>query len=219
MIRYEITQTSDGSLTIKDYVVDETFHSVAGARSESMHVFIENGLFLFKEKSSLSIFEMGFGTGLNALLTAMEKPKYQHIYYETIELYPLPNQIMEEINNHLFSDFEKDLFRKIWQCRWGINCELPNDFILCKKVADIRNYTFDRKFDLVYYDAFSFKSQPDLWTTEIFKNIYSAMNYGACLVTYACNGQLKTNLKNAGFEVKRLAGAPPKHHMTVAVKR
>ncbi len=219
MERFEIIQTSDGSYTIKDNVFNETFHSVQGAYNESMHVFFNQGLLLFKNEKSINIFEMGFGTGLNALLTLINKPESQIIYYETIDMFPLPNGIFENLTNQFSDNKIKSFLKKILDIPWNKTIFITDNFIIRKICADIVTYKFDCLIDLIYFDPFSFKSQPELWSEGVFKKLYNALKPNGYLVTYACNRFAKNNLINVGFEIERLKGAINKKHMLRAKKQ
>jgi|YNPMSStandDraft_2_1061718.scaffolds.fasta_scaffold03154_2 tRNA U34 5-methylaminomethyl-2-thiouridine-forming methyltransferase MnmC len=218
MKRFEIIQTADNSYTIKDNIINETFHSIQGAYSESMHVFINEGLLLFNNKPKVNIFEMGFGSGLNVILTLLNKDASQRIYYVTVDKYPLPESLFPDLINQFNTNNEKELYKKIMECPWNKNIHINKNFILKKILSDIETYTFDCTFDLIYYDAFSLKSQPELWSESIFKKLYNALNTNGFIVTYACNKIAKNNLKSAGFKFERLKGALNKKHMLRAKK-
>jgi len=215
MTHFEVQQTDDGSLTIYDKIYHETFHSKHGARNESLYVFIEQGLKKFISHSTLNILEVGFGTGLNAYLTFLNKVQHQTIYYEAIELYPLTSEHMQIIATSLENQV---LYLQLMQAPWNKEQPINDDFILCKRNEDILNVKFSKTYDLVYFDAFSPKAQPELWTLEVFQNLFQHLNYGGVLVTYASSGIVKQNLRSAGFKVERLQGPPHKHHMVRAWK-
>ncbi|MCX7863299.1 MAG: tRNA (5-methylaminomethyl-2-thiouridine)(34)-methyltransferase MnmD [Bacteroidales bacterium] len=217
MNRFELTHTNDQSFTIRDNVFNETFHSLSGAISESMYVFIQNGLQLFHSSSHLNIFEMGFGTGLNALLTYLKKPKDQYIYYESIDLYPITHNFFKPLFS-IFQNDEQTTYKKMLYAPWNESSQIDEMFLLKKIQADFLQYTFHQSFDLIYYDAFCPKTQPQLWSEEMMRKIYNALSPNGILVTYASSGIVKTNLRNTGFHVKRLPALPPKKHMIRAQK-
>jgi len=213
-----IELTSDLSPTLYSEEFEQTYHSHHGAISESMHVFIQNGLekWLFSGKKKLRIFEMGFGTGLNAALTWQYALKYDlEIEYETIELFP--------VNANLICDFktlDEDLNQKI-QILHKIDWEKQFDFRqfqFTKKRVSLIDYASDILFDLIYFDAFSPNAQPELWTESIFEKMYQLLNPNGILTTYCAKGEVKRNLKKVGFEVQSPPGAMGKREMTVAVK-
>lgn len=215
MARFEIKKTDDGSLTLYDTIFKETFHSRFGARSESEYVFIEQGLKKFCNFSDLKILEIGFGTGLNAFLTFLSKPKEQKIFYEAIELFPIEEEQIILIAESLQ---EKEAYLSLVTALWDKEQNISSDFILHKRNEDITKVVFNNQFDLVYFDAFSPKTQPELWTLDVFQNIYKHLRLGGALVTYASSGIVKQNLRNSRFIVERLPGPPHKHHMLRASK-
>lgn len=215
-----MVKTADGSKTLLVPDLDEHYHSIHGALAEARHVFIKHGLYAIK-KDELSILEMGFGTGLNAFLTFLEN---QHIQsktkYTSIEAYPLALDVAENLGYVKLIGAEKNNthFQLMHSCLWGLEQRVDELFTILKIKEKIQDIFFSRKFDLVYYDAFSPRVQPDLWTEEIFAKIYSAMNPGAILVTYCAKGSVKRALKAVGFEVESLEGPPGKKEMTRAKK-
>jgi tRNA U34 5-methylaminomethyl-2-thiouridine-forming methyltransferase MnmC len=215
MARFEIQKTEDGSLTIYDKLYNETFHSKYGARNESVYVFIEQGLQKFCNQPALTVLEVGFGSGLNAYLTYLHKAQNQTIYYEAIELYPLEAEQFKTIASSLEN---QAFYLQLMQASWNKEQPINEDFTLCKRNEDILNVKFSKAFDLVYFDAFSPKTQPELWTLDVFQNLFQHLNFGGALVTYASSGIAKQNLRSAGFKVERLQGPPHKHHIVRAWK-
>ncbi|NSW46486.1 MAG: tRNA (5-methylaminomethyl-2-thiouridine)(34)-methyltransferase MnmD [Bacteroidales bacterium] len=210
MTQFEVQQTDDGSLTIYDKLHNETFHSVYGARNESLYVFIEQGLKKFCNQPSLTILEVGLGTGLNAYLTFFNKAQNQTIYYEAIELYPLTSELVQIIASSLEN---QTIYLQLMQAPWNKEQPINKDFVVYKRNEDILNIKFSKVFDLIYFDAFSPKAQPELWTLDVFQNLFQHLNSGGALVTYASSGIVKQNLRSVGFKVERLQGPPHKHHM------
>lgn len=215
--------TKDGSLTMAIPGLDLTFHSRHGAIRESKHVFIEAGLspLLQKLAETLAVFEMGFGTGLNALLTLMEAEKLRRtIHYTTLELYPL--ETCEALRLNYCEQLGKmDLlqyYKLMHDCEWDSKITLSPYFHFQKIRADLREFSSPTLFDLVYYDAFAPAAQPALWTPEIFQTIYQWLRPAGILVTYSSKGEVRRTLKSAGFEVEKLPGPPGKREITRAKK-
>ncbi|MGL4908806.1 MAG: tRNA (5-methylaminomethyl-2-thiouridine)(34)-methyltransferase MnmD [Bacteroidales bacterium] len=214
-----IISTDDGSFSVRNEMFNEAYHSHSGAILESNHVFIEAGFRQVKQ-NEVSIFELGFGTGLNALLTLLEAQKTrQKIYYEAIELYPLAAELSSQLNYSSILRIDNQIFENICSAKWNTTVEITPNFTLCKKQCSLLDFRFIRKFDLVYFDAFSADTQAELWTESVFFDIYNAMNNNAVLTTYSSKGLVKRNLRAAGFIVQRLQGAGGKHHMLRAIKR
>lgn len=216
----EIKKTDDGSHTLYVPELDEHYHSAYGAVQESMHVFIGTGLNHFKQKDELSILEVGFGTGLNALLTALNAPK-QKAMYQAVEAFPLQDEVIQKLNYPQFIQLEiTDLiFDKIHKAEWGIESAITKNFILTKIHSKIQKADLpENHFHLVYFDAFAPDVQPELWTEDIFKQIFASLKPGGILVTYSSKGLVKQNLRAVGFTVKRLPGPAGKKHMVRAEK-
>lgn len=215
-----IVCTSDGSHTLESSIGAECYHSTNGALQESMHVFIDAGLKVVSG-SSLNILEVGFGTGLNTLLTLLwAKQMASKIYYEAIEKYPISVDIVAQLNycDILKVDAEK-YFKPLHMCDWNAAVPITADFVLKKCQADILSFIPSRTdFNLVYFDAFSPVSQPELWSVDVFSTVYQHMQKGGVLVTYSSKGLVKQNLRSVGFSLERLAGAKGKRHMLRAAK-
>jgi len=212
----EIIVTEDGSNSLKSNFFEQTYHSINGAIEESMHVFINAGL-KSCEKNIISILEVGFGTGLNAFLSLIESENNEKkINYTTIEKYPLDFSIIKNLN--YTEKLNNNNFFKLHNCDWNIKNKISEKFIFKKIQIDINNYNFDEKYDVIFFDAFSFDSQPEMWSVDLFKKIFEATNSYGILVTYSAKGEVKQNLRQAGFEVKRLKGFK-KRHMIKAEKK
>lgn len=214
-----IKTTKDGSHTIYNQQFDETYHSENGALQEANHVYINSG-FRFLNLENITIFELGFGTGLNAFLTLLEAEKQQiKVKYISVEKYPLSSTEIEKLNYcDFFSEENKKKFDKIHELEWGREVVLNEWFTIQKEKKDFLEFIFDEKIDLVYFDAFSYNSQPELWSEQIFSKIFQAMKPNSVLVTYSAKGVVKQNLRAAGFEIQRLKGAGGKWHMLRAIK-
>jgi tRNA U34 5-methylaminomethyl-2-thiouridine-forming methyltransferase MnmC len=210
----QIVKTSDGPHTIYVPELNEHYHSIHGAVQESQHIFIREG-YDNCNAEPLNIFEAGFGTGLNALLTAVRAVKEnREVYYTSIEKYPVGSDLIMSLNHYEFAGPDgKRIFELIQSSPWEqMNC-ICNNFNLRKINGDLSDYIPEYPIDLVYFDAFGPDKQPSMWTREIFERISSAMRSGGILVTYSSKGEVKRNLRSAGFYVKLLPGPPGKREM------
>ena len=211
--------TEDGSHTLYQPNIDESYHSTHGAIQESEFIFIDKAL-NYSLKSVVHILEIGFGTGLNALLTyvnAIETKKA--IHYTTLELFPIDKDLVTQLN---FCKFEMSNYQKVFEemhaMPWEIEQKLSPTFTFRKINVDFCKTNFDENYDIVYFDAFSPEKQPEMWTLEQFKKIYASCNDGAILTTYCAKGYVRRNLINAGFKVERLPGPPGKREILRAIK-
>ncbi len=215
----EIVATADGSQTLRHSVSGETYHSVNGAVAEAMHIFIRNG-FEAHPALHVRILEAGFGSGLNAMLTLREaEAAGRTVDYTAVELYPVPPEIASAM-----AYASDPLFMGLHEAPWATKQDIAPWFSLTKLRMDLADTHFDaiftghKAFDIVYYDAFAPDSQPELWTEGVFSRIHSSMAPEGILLTYSAKGDVKRALRAAGFEVRRLEGAPGKRHMLKAVK-
>lgn len=220
-MKRELVKTADGSTTIYLPEWNEHYHSSHGALQEAQHVFIRHGLNP-ASADYLTVFEMGFGTGLNALLTyfAAEK-RNQYIHYIGLEAFPPSQEEIQAMNYTSFTTTPEaeEIFQKLHASPWNKAQSLSEHFVLEKLEAKIEALDLAaNSIDLVYYDAFGPRVQPHLWELSIFQKIYHWMTPGGTLVTYCAKGQVKRDLKSAGFEVEALPGPPGKREMTRAVK-
>ena len=216
----EIVKTKEGIDTLVNRRLQEPYRSLFGSMQESMHVFINHGFCaLNKNLAEISVLEMGFGTGLNAILTYRENQVMQKaVHYTTIEAYPLPAVLTDQLN--YFEYFGKPLqpvFRKMHASNWFEQIPFEN-FTMYKVQADMLELHLDGSFDLVYYDAFSPLHQPELWTFEVLQKIYAACKKNAIMVTYCSKGEVKRTLRAVGFTVETLPGPRGKKEMIRAVK-
>ena len=224
MNKRKIRITEDGSTTIELIGKDENFHATHGAIQESEHIFIQNGLMKkANEQSSISIFEMGFGTGLNALLSLLFAIKRSiQVDYLSIEAYPVEKELVEKLNfseKLNLSDENDSLFKKLHAMDWNQRLEIQSNFKFEKKKIKLEELAFSKEsFDLVYFDAFNPDLQPELWTEEIFRKIYLAMKPKGILMTYSAKGKVKRALKAAGFSLNALPGPIGKREITQAIK-
>lgn len=217
----QIITTSDGSKTIYLPHLDETYHSSHGAVQEANHVFIKNGLDAFLNKD-LTVFEMGFGTGLNALLTYIQTEKSDcSIHYSGIEAFPVPSEVAMQMDYcQLIGAEHVHKFEQLHQASWGAKIQLSNRFSFEKIHHKIEDYTpAIEQFDIVFYDAFGPRAQEDMWSPLILQKMYDMLKVGGFLVTYCAKGQVKRDLKALGFEIEALPGPPGKREMTRAWKR
>lgn len=220
-LKKELLQTSDGSFTIHLPEWNESYHSKHGAIQEAYHVFIQNGLDFFSDKDQVSILEIGFGTGLNAFITLLEsKNRNQKIQYTGIEAFPVTEEIYEKLNypELLNASEHKTLFMDLHRSEWNLKHEITSTFLLEKYQMKFEEIIFENKYDLIYFDAFGFRVQPELWSLDIFGRMYKALKNKGILTTYACRGVITKNLKQSGFEVKKVAGPIGKREMTLAFK-
>lgn len=224
MNKPQLITTADGSHTLFLPELNETYHSKSGALRESQYVFIQHGLeYVVKEKkiTPVRILEIGFGTGLNALLAlqfSRENPGIE-IYYHTIEKFPVPAEVIASLNytnqetlKHLHDDFQQ-----LHECAWEVPATIFPGFIFQKINADILSDNWKiPKADLVFFDAFAPSRQPELWETSVFCKMKDSLQPDGILVSYCASSQFKRNLKSAGFTVETLAGPPGKREMVRA---
>lgn len=221
-MKREIIMTEDGSTSIHLPEWNESYHSKHGAIQEAKHVFIKNGLDLFKEQSTIAILEIGFGTGLNALITLLEAEKRkQHIDYTGIEAYPVAFSEIQQLNyaDQLQATEQTKQFHAMHQSDWEQKQLLSEYFGLTKRNQFFDAITDENKFDLIYFDAFGFRVQPELWSESIFTKMFQALKAEGVLVTYACRTSIKNAMIASGFTVEKLPGAPGKREMLRAIKR
>ena len=220
-MKREIFQTLDGSTTIHLPEWNESYHSKHGAIQEAYHVFISNGLSLFQNKP-ISILEIGFGTGLNTFITFLQASKTtQIIDYVGVEAYPVSPEEVLQMNyvSELNALQHKAIFEKIHETKWEEKIEISENFTLTKRNQFFKDITDKNAFDLIYFDAFGYRVQPELWSTEIFKIMYDSLKLEGILVTYAARGVVKRSMIEVGFTVEKLPGPPGKREMFRATKR
>lgn len=216
----KIITTNDGSKTIYLPHLDETYHSSHGAVQEARHVFIRHGIQSL-DKDELSVFEMGFGTGLNALLSCVEAEESdRRIHYSGIEAYPVALDLAVQMDYcALIGGEHQSRFEELHKSDWNCNHQLSELFTFEKIHLKIEEYTPEpERYDIVYYDAFGPRAQEDMWTRFILKKMYDLLKPGGFLVTYCAKGQVKRDLKSIGFEIESLQGPPGKREMTRAWK-
>jgi len=217
----KIIVTEDGSHSLLNESMDETYHSRHGAMQESVYVFIEKGLGFRQAKDNLneiSILEVGFGTGLNAWLSLQwATTKAINLNYHTLETVPLSKDIWEFLNYSREGDISG--FQKLHEAPWQLWSEICNNFLLFKdnqslQTADLQS----NQYDLIYFDAFAPNKQPEMWEQPMLGKVVNSMKSGSVFVTYCAKGQLKRDLKSLGLVVESLVGPPGKREMIRAVK-
>lgn len=220
MSEFTIIETNDGSHSVFSKEYEASYHSTFGAIEESITVFISAGL-IWQVKNKLTkirIFEMGFGTGLNALLTAIEANRLDlRIEYYGIEKHPIPLHTMESINYGSMLN-QESLYNQILQSPWGKSIQLNDHFILHKIHGDIDSYVHSKQYDIIYYDAFAPRTQAHLWQEGVHAPLFKQLNKKSCLVTYCAQGAFKRMLKDIGYTIQSLPGPSHKKEIIRATK-
>lgn len=219
-MKRKIITTADGSKTIQIEDWNEQYHSIHGAIQEAYHVFIKNGLSLFQDRE-LSILEIGFGTGLNALITLLESEKRGlDIVYKGVEAYPVVPEELQQLDytSALNAGNLKQDFLRMHQTSWEQSHPITANFSLIKQQIDFKAISDVDLFDLIYFDAFGARVQPELWTEEVFTLMYRALKKDGVLVTYSAKGSVRRAMQAVGFVVERLPGPPGKREMLRALK-
>ncbi|MEO8712740.1 MAG: tRNA (5-methylaminomethyl-2-thiouridine)(34)-methyltransferase MnmD [Parafilimonas sp.] len=218
--------TEDGSHTIAIPEMNVAYHSKHGAIQESMHVFIKSGLIYFIDKNKLlfnqtiKIFEVGFGTGLNALLSLHEAIQLnKKIYYQTIEPYPLSIEEIKQLNYPCLinKDLEKN-FLAMYKCAWNKAVALHPLFSFQKNKAGLLEFETEEKFHIIYFDAFDPNAQPELWTETVFKKMFALLETNGILVTYCSKGIVRRAMQAAGFSIEKVKGPKGKREIVRAKK-
>ncbi|MBT8203793.1 MAG: tRNA (5-methylaminomethyl-2-thiouridine)(34)-methyltransferase MnmD [Eudoraea sp.] len=220
-MKRRIIETADGSKTILIEDWQEQYHSIHGAIQEAYHVFIKQGLHAV-EKQEIAILEMGFGTGLNALITYLESQKTPlKIRYYAIEAYPVSQEELAQLNYAaiLKTPGLEDVFKQMHDYPWEETRDLVSNFSLHKKRMNFQDVSESEQYDLIYFDAFGPRVQPELWTLELFQKMHTALLPGGILVTYSAKGSVRRAMEQCGFQVERLPGPPGKREMLRANKR
>ena len=240
-MKRKIITTSDGSKTIQIEDWNEQYHSIHGAIQEANHVFLKHGLLFFYAKfnsvshqnycnseqseafqntNTITILEIGFGTGLNAFLTLIEAEKQGlAINYVGVEAYPVKAEEIEQLNyTELISEKHAAIFEKSHTVSWEEAHTITPNFQLEKQQKFFKDITAKNKFNIIYFDAFGARVQPDLWTEDIFKIMFSALKDNGVLVTYSAKGSVRRAMQAVGFVVERLPGPPGKREMLRGTK-
>jgi tRNA U34 5-methylaminomethyl-2-thiouridine-forming methyltransferase MnmC len=218
----KLVVTGDNSHTLTSPFEHEHYHSIHGAITESKHVFIEAGLANYSNKyprETIKILEVGFGTGLNALLSANFAIEHQiAIDYTSIEAFPLPLEITNQLNfNQELEADSESIFKLIHSSDWETKQQINSLFELTKLETTLQSFESQIKFNLCYYDAFGPRVQPELWEASIFEKITGLLHPKAILVTYCCKGDVRRALMSVGFKVEKIPGPPGKREMIRAV--
>ena len=215
----QIIKTSDGSLTIFVPELNEHYHSIHGAVQESTFIFINNGFDICKAYP-LNIYEVGFGTGLNALLTAIKSMTGDRkVNYTSIEKYPVDKDIIRSLNHHQYAGSEgREIYDAIHSSPWNISVSICKNFNLLKIKGDFTKKIPSDRYDLIYFDAFGPDKQPEMWTSQIFTGIAAVTKKNGILVTYSAKGEIKRRLMASGFNVSLYPGPPGKRQIIRAIK-
>lgn len=226
-MKRDIIITGDGSKTIHIPEWDEQYHSKHGAIQEARHVFLQMGFHHYVSQESydttqtVAILEMGFGTGLNALLTLFEAQKIQAvIQYTGVEAYPISEEEVSAMEyTSLLDEVDvQEIYTKLHAVSWESQHEITSAFQLLKRKQRFEDIVDQDQFDIIYFDAFGARVQPGLWGEDIFLKMYVALRKGGVLVTYAAKGSVRRAMQAVGFEIERLPGPPGKREMLRATK-
>ena len=218
--RREVVTTGDGSHSVFLPEFNEHYHSHHGAVQESKHVFMKMGWEeAIKGKTEVELLEIGFGTGLNAWLVyeATLHSDAPAVYYSSIEAFPVAPEMAAQLN--YCSPAQRPEFMKLHHAPWNAGITLSAKFVLEKIQTTLADFVPPRQYDLIFFDAFSPRTQPELWTQEVFAKLFGAMNPGGILVTYCSKGDVRRNMIAAGFSVEKVPGPPGKREMLRAVRR
>jgi tRNA U34 5-methylaminomethyl-2-thiouridine-forming methyltransferase MnmC len=221
-LKREIIITKDGSSTIHIPEWNEQYHSKYGAIQESKHVFIEKGLYYYLQNNTtsvLNILEIGFGTGLNAIITLLESNRLQQsIHYTGVEAYPVEMSEIKKLNYSVELNCSKKDFNSLHQSQWEKKIVFDQFFSLEKRKQLFSEIVDKNRYHIIYFDAFGARVQPDLWTEHIFIKMYDALILGGVLVTYSAKGSVRRAMQSSGFLVERLPGPRGKREMLRATK-
>jgi tRNA U34 5-methylaminomethyl-2-thiouridine-forming methyltransferase MnmC len=218
-VKREVIITGDGSHSIGVPELNVAYHSIHGAIQESMHVFINAGFYgsgQLQLPEPYKIFEVGFGTGLNALLTLIEAEKNKtQVYYEAVEPFPLSEEEVKTLNycQQLDRPDLQPTFENLHNCEWEKEISISEYFTLKKFSTELISHLTTKQFNLVYFDAFAPNAQSELWTKEVFDKMYSILTPGGILVTYCSKGDVRRAMIAAGFTIEKLQGPPKKREM------
>jgi len=240
-LKRSIITTADGSKTIQIEEWNEQYHSIHGAIQEAKHVYIKNGLLfciesllesfdcaqdklsreVFDKSQNISILEIGFGTGLNAFLTLLKAEELkQNIEYSGVEAYPILPEELQQLNyvDQLSAEHLQHAFETFHQSPWEKEIKVTPFFQLIKQQKQFKDIQNENTFDLIYFDAFGPRVQPELWTEHIFKIMFEALKPNGVLVTYSAKGSVRRAMQSVGFLVEKLPGPPGKREMLRARK-
>lgn len=223
MYNIELKITGDNSHTLLVKELNETYHSTKGAINEARHVFLQKGLSDYIEQigeKELAVFEVGFGTGLNAHLTQLFSQEHQvKIDYSSVETYPLNREIIQQLNYTDLIPSNQHDYLKLHEVEWNKPHAISDFFTITKLHKQLNKITENNKFDVIFFDAFAPDIQPELWSKAIFEQQFNALKQGGVLVTYCAKGVVKRTIKEVGFELETLQGPPGKREMIRATKK
>lgn len=215
-----VIETADQSHSLYLPELDETYHSQNGAIEEALHVYVQAGLeVVMQHKTTINLFEFGFGTGLNALLSFLKTEENKiALTYDTVEKYPLQPALYNLLNYGKLTNRE-EIFNKLHEAQWNKPESISPHFTLHKMQGDISNLILSEShYDLVYYDAFGPNKQAEVWEMPVLEKVCQSLSKGGVLVTYSSQGKFRRNLKTLGFEIEKIAGPKGKREMTRATK-
>lgn len=215
----QIISTQDGSHSIFSEQFGVAYHSKYGAVQETEHVFIKGALQdKIKTQQEISILDIGFGTGLNALMTYLSASKQvAKIQYAAIEAYPLSLEQALQLNYAEvlnLSETQQQFFQRMHETAWNEAIVLSESFTFTKYLQRFEDINFKSQFDIIYFDAFAPNAQPELWEADLLSKMYVALKDKGILTTYCAKGVFKRTLKKVGFTVEALPGPPGKREMT-----
>jgi len=219
-LKREIITTSDGSTTIHIPEWNEQYHSIHGAIQEANHVYIQHGL-NYKTTNEITVLEIGFGTGLNSFMTFLQaQEKEMFIDYIGVEAFPILKEELLKLNyvSELDATQFAEIFESFHSCSWDKKHQITSKFSLLKRKQFFHEIDDENKFDVIYFDAFGARVQPELWTEGIFLKMFIALKSKGVLVTYAAKGSVRRAMQSVGFSVERLPGPPGKREMLRAIK-
>ncbi len=218
-----IIETEDGSQSLYNEDLNETYHSTHGALTESQYVFIKQGLDVLVEsgETQIDILEVGFGTGLNALLVrdyARRNPQLK-IHFSTLEPFPLSEVLISSLTyDRLLDGVSRKVFEELHSCVWEEEVKVLENFIFSKHKSPLADFNSSLKFNLVFFDAFAPSKQPEMWEMALLSRVFTLMKENGVFVTYCARGQLKRDLADLGFKVETLSGPPGKKEMVRGTK-
>jgi tRNA U34 5-methylaminomethyl-2-thiouridine-forming methyltransferase MnmC len=216
----KLVETKNGDFTLYVPALDEHYHSTNGAIEEALHVYIVHGIKNNCKKPECNILEIGFGTGLNAYLSAIyANENNQKINYFSLDKYPLEKTVYEQLNYARFFHNEDDVWSLITESEWNKDITVSKNFSLYKATLDLLQWTPPlNTYDIIFFDAFGPDKQPEMWSAEIMKNMANALVSGGVWCSYTSKGTVKQALRVAGLTVKRLPGPQGKRHILNAIK-
>jgi tRNA U34 5-methylaminomethyl-2-thiouridine-forming methyltransferase MnmC len=221
-MKLSVLLTKDGSMILCNNEFKTSYHSLRGAIQESRYVFLFRGLSYASEifGNQLRVFEVGFGTGLNELLTAIAcEDRRLSVHYNGLEKYPVDLKILSELNYiDMIGGRAETVFKKLHSAELNRRIELAPNFLLTKIKEDLLVADIPTSLHLVYFHAFAPTVSLELWTNKIFNKVYNAVMPGGVPVTFCANGEVKRSLKRCGFEIQTLPGSPGKTEMVRAIK-